>query len=328
MVAEGRPIDVGWLYAEAGARPDDLRQLERRGLIAFDSREVLRDPLAQTPPGPSEPPRLTQDQQRVWTTIQYALDQAQTRAFLLHGVTGSGKTEIYLRAVEAVLDRGQSAIVLVPEIALTPQTTGRFIGRFPGRVGVLHSGLSDGERFDTWRRARAGELTVIVGPRSALFAPLPRPGLIVVDEEHDDSYKESEGAVRYHARSAALAYGRLLSAVCLLGSATPDVVTSWWAHQGDLQLLHLPRRVFSLAPPVSIGGEAGFARAKPVDRGEPVEGELPSVQVVDMRAELRAGNASLFSRSSGRRPGGDPGRRTPGHPVSKSARGGDPRLLP
>ena len=280
LIAEPGPLDVTWLYAEAGARPEDLRRLRDQGLIDFDSHEVVRDPLAASVPLPATPPQLSREQQAAWDAVRAGLS-AEGGSFLLHGVTGSGKTEIYLRAVGHVLGLGGAAIVLVPEIALTPQTTDRFLARFPGRVGVLHSALSPGERFDTWRRARAGELPVMIGARSALFAPLPRIRLIVVDEEHDESYKEHEAAVRFHARSAALAYGRLLGAVCLLGSATPDVVTYHHTRTGAIRRLELPRRLMSRGP-------------GPVTPAAPIG--LPPVHVVDMRLELKAGNTSLFSR--------------------------------
>jgi len=283
LIDERGPLDVTWLYAEAGARPHDLRYLEERGLVAFEAREVMRDPLADTPPAHSRPPELTRDQLAVWEPIRQRLAAGGGEAFLLHGVTGSGKTEIYLRACEHILERGGTAIVLVPEISLTPQTTARFVGRFPGRVGVLHSGLGAGERFDTWRRARRGDLRVIVGARSALFAPVPDPGLIVVDEEHDDSYKEQDGPVRYHAREAALEYARRLGAVCLLGSATPDVVTYHRARRGEVRLLELPLRIF----PEATGRRGSAGRAS---------GAMPPVHIVDMRQELRLGNTSLFSR--------------------------------
>jgi primosomal protein N' (replication factor Y) len=284
LLREGRPLDVMWLYAEAGARSDDLRRLRDQGLIEFDSREQTRDPLAGSSAVPASPPNLTREQRAAWGPIESSL-RSGGGAFLLRGVTGSGKTEIYLRAVAQVLRDDASAIVLVPEIALTPQTTDRFLARFPGRVGVMHSALSPGERFDTWRRARSGELSVIIGARSALFVPLPRLRLIVVDEEHDESYKEREIAVRYHARSAALAYAGLLNGVCLLGSATPDVVTYHRAQAGELRMLDLPRRLMTRLPGASPQPETSALAI-----------EMPPVHVIDMRLELKAGNPSLFSR--------------------------------
>ncbi len=223
---------------------------------------------------------------------------------------------------------GRQAIVLVPEIALTPQTVARFAGRFVGRgmggVGVLHSGLSDGERYDTWRRARAGEIGLVVGPRGALFTPLEHLGLIVVDECHDDSYYQSETQPYYHARQVAVDYARLAGAVCLLGSATPDI-TSMYLAVGDpkpetsgaagsagaspprtYQYLHLPARILAHQQAVSeqlatLEGKQP-ARRRHSPGYQPLEGqvqatELPPVTVVDMREELKAGNRSIFSQA-------------------------------
>ena len=197
--------------------------------------------------------------------------------FLLHGITGSGKTEVYLLAAELAREAGRQSIILVPEIALTPQMVQRIGARFPGRLALLHSRLTPGERYDTWRRARSGLVDVVLGPRSALFAPLPDIGLIVLDEEHDESYKSGTSPF-YHARETALEYARILDAPCVLGSATPDLVTCYRAGRGDFTLLPLTARVSTRSAP----------GAAP---------ELPAVQIVDMRAELRAGNRSMFSRA-------------------------------
>src|SRR5882762_7551123 len=174
------------------------------------------------------------------------------RGFLLHGVTGSGKTEAYLRLTSEALARGLGAIVLVPEIALTAQVVARFVARFGERVALLHSALSAGERYDEWRRVLDGTADVVVGSRSALFAPLQRPGLVIVDEEQEPSYKQ-ESSPRYHAVDAALALGRLVDAVVVLGSATPRVTTYHAAKTGAIRLLGLPERVSDLAmPPTTI----------------------------------------------------------------------------
>src|SRR5690606_28552360 len=142
--------------------------------------------------------------------------------FLLQGITGSGKTEVYLQAIEGALALNRTAIILVPEISLTPQTVGRFLARFDTDIAVLHSGLSAGERFDEWRRAQRGEVRIVVGARSAIFAPLKNLGIVIVDEEHDGSYKQNE-TPRYHARDVAIVRAQLNGAVCLLGSATPSI---------------------------------------------------------------------------------------------------------
>ena len=202
---EGPPW-IGWVYSETAATLDTLRDLEAAGLIAIEAEVIWRDPLAGREFKPAEPPVLTADQERAWASVLKGIDKtAQGSAFLLFGVTGSGKTEIYLRGITEVLRRGRQAVVLVPEIALTPQTVQRFAARFPGKVTVWHSDLSDGERFDVWRRVRGGHpaAQVVVGSRSALFLPFPELGLIVVDEEHESSYKQQR-TPRYHARRVAI----------------------------------------------------------------------------------------------------------------------------
>jgi primosomal protein N' (replication factor Y) len=215
----------------------------------------------------------------------------------LHGVTGSGKTEIYLKAVEEALEQEQSAIVLIPEIALTPQTIRRFAARFIGSVGLIHSDLSPGERYDTWRRIRSGELPIVVGPRSALFAPISKLGVIVVDESHDESYKETERAPRYHARDAALAYAEMLSAICILGSATPDVVTYSQSQTGKIHLLSLPNRILAHRQQIAEQTRRWNLVSKFTTHDHEAEAAaMPPVQIVDMREELKAGNPSIFSR--------------------------------
>ncbi len=283
LQAEGEPVWIGWVYAQTEATLDTLRALEAHGLIRIEEEEVWRDPLAGREFAPAEPPRLTPDQERVWREIEAGIREGRHRAYLLHGVTGSGKTEIYLQALAEVVRQGRQAIVLVPEIALTPQTIRRFAARFPDRVAVWHSQLSLGERYDTWRRVRAGERDVVIGSRSAIFAPLPRLGLIVVDEEHEPSYKQ-ERAPRYHARDVAVERARLAGATVILGTATPDVVSYHRAQRGEYRLLELPQRIM---------GYRGLAAGTGVSLTSP----LPAVHVVDMRQELRAGNRSMFSRA-------------------------------
>lgn len=223
-----------------------------------------------------------------------------SRTILLHGVTGSGKTEIYMRAIDLALERGQQAIVLVPEIALTPQTTRRFAARFPGRVAVMHSGLTDGERYDTWRRARLGLFDIVIGPRSAMFTPLEYIGVVVVDEEHDGSYKQTPPVPPpyYHAREAAIALGRVTGALVILGSATPDVVSYYRAQQGVLRLLELPQRVMGHRQRIEQQmARLGRTAAWEASGEEGMMLGLPPVTVVDLRQELRAGNRSIFSRT-------------------------------
>ncbi|MBI3158691.1 MAG: primosomal protein N' [Chloroflexi bacterium] len=303
LLREPGPVDVAWVYAESGGKLDDLRALSEQGLVMLREQEAWRDPLAGLAYDPAVPPVLTPDQARAWEAIRAALAEARAgqivRPILLHGVTGSGKTELYLRAVEETLQHGRQVIILVPEIALTPQTVRRFLARFPGRVGLVHSGLSEGERYDTWRRARAGGLAVIIGPRSALFTPLPELGLIVVDEEHDASYYQNTLQPYYHARQAAIDYARLAGAVCLLGSATPDAVTYHHARQGRITHLELPARILAHQDTVrAYRKRLGEAAARYQAAGDQATAAgLPPVSVVDMRAELKAGNTGIFSRA-------------------------------
>ncbi len=301
VMAAGQPVPLSDIYQETGANLSDLKQLGKQGLTRIIEVPVLRDPLEDLVIEPSTPPRLTPDQMRVWEPILQAFEAPQPAPFLLQGVTGSGKTEIYLLAVEEAIKHGKQAIILVPEIALTPQTVSRFMSRFPGRVGVLHSELSPGERYDTWRLARAAALDIVVGPRSALFTPFPDPGLIVIDECHDGSYYQGDLPPRYHALPAAVAYARLSGAVCILGSATPDVATRYHSDHGKWTYLSLPERI--LAHKASLQVQLNQARQIPeISRYQAVDEDLqmtslPEVQVVDMREELRDGNRSIFSRS-------------------------------
>jgi primosomal protein N' (replication factor Y) (superfamily II helicase) len=311
LQGQGGAAWIGWVYAETGANLDTLRDLEAAGLVTIAEEMIWRDPLAGYDFALDRPLELTEDQQRAWAAInqriiagaerveaplpaneKLALRQAQGAdgVFLLHGVTGSGKTEIYLRAIAEVLSRGQQAVVLVPEIALTPQTIRRFAARFPGRVTVWHSELAEGERFDVWRRVRTDHpaAQVVVGSRSALFLPFPRLGLIVLDEEHESSYKQ-ERTPRYHARTAAVELGRLTGAPVILGSATPALETYFAARRGEISLLSLPQRIRS-------GEWTDASSALPLLPSATL-GDLPPVSIVDMRQELRAGNRSMFSRA-------------------------------
>ncbi len=277
ILGEGKPLEAEWVYAASGARLDDLKDMAEEGWVDLTYEETTRDPLSGRSFPASPPPVLTGEQEAALQPILAAMQARRAEQFLLFGITGSGKTEVYLRAAQAAVQRGRRAIVLVPEIALTPQMVQRFGARFPGRLGLVHSLLSPGERYDVWRRARAGNLDVVLGPRSALFAPLQNLGLIVLDEEHDASYK-SGSSPYYHARETAWEYARALGAVCLLGSASPDLVTYHWAREGRTTMLRLTRRVTASLP----AGEAP---------------SLPKVEIVDMRRELREGNRSMFSRA-------------------------------
>jgi primosomal protein N' (replication factor Y) len=304
LIAEGKPVWVGAVYAETGAGGAQLRELADAGLIALTQQERIRDPLAGLEAPPDVPPRLTPDQERAWQPVEAAMaGEPAYCVFLLHGVTGSGKTEIYLRALERTLAAGRQAIVLVPEIALTPQTVRRFAARFPGRITTIHSELSAGERYDQWRRIRAGQVDVVIGPRSAIFAPLPRLGLIVVDEEHEPAYK-SEHFPTYHAREVALERARLERCPILLGSATPSLESYYRALQGEYRLLELPNRVMGHRRQIEaqsrvaeLDWECLHVHPLGPDFEDACFMDLPEVEIVDMRDELRAGNRSIFSRT-------------------------------
>lgn len=299
--AGDEPAWVGWLYAEANTDAATVRTLAEAGILSLSDAEVWRDPLAGRRFEPDTPPTLTRDQQRAWTKIEAGLSAWLKRedtvvptpasladappVYLLHGVTGSGKTEIYLRALSKTIAAGRQGIILTPEISLTPQTLRRFAARFPGRVAVVHSKLSEGERYDTWRRARQGEFDVVVGSRSALFTPFPQLGLIVIDEEHDGAYKQAR-TPRYHARETAVQLARITGAVTILGSATPSLESTFQARRGAYHLLDLPQRVRGHRTPGDGSDAVGDDML-----------DLPPVEIVDMREELRAGNRSMFSRS-------------------------------
>jgi primosomal protein N' (replication factor Y) len=267
---------VGWaeVRQDTGCSKATADALVEKGLAKFEEVEVRREPISYKDIVPSPPLTLTSAQKTAFEAIKSSLAGGKTKTFLLHGVTGSGKTEVYLQALAETVKLGKKAIVLVPEIALTPQTIERFAARFPHRVAVLHSKLSLGEQFDEWQRIRKGDFDVVIGSRSAIFAPQPDLGLIVIDEEQEWTYKQQDKSPRYHARDAALKLAGLSGATVVMGSATPDVESFYRAQRGDYRLLQLPERV------------------------TPYDGSaLPRVEVVDLREELKAGNQSLFSRS-------------------------------
>ena len=238
------PAGAAELASLSGRWREHLRELEKRGWVT-----LMRAPAAaamQSPTVAAPGPVLTPDQDDAVATI----DAARNRfaPFVLHGVTGSGKTEVYLRAIGSVVARGEQALVLVPEISLTPQLVSRFAARFAQPLAVLHSGLTDSERLQAWRAARSGEASVVIGTRSAVFAPLARPGLIVVDEEHDPSYKQQDG-FRYSARDLALVRAQRHGVPVVLGSATPSLESLERVRAGKARLLPLPNRAAGARPP-------------------------------------------------------------------------------
>ena len=312
------PVWKSDLYAQVDTNLVKLRKLQDAGMIRIEQKVRFRDPLGGRIYPRTHPPKLTDQQQQVWNEIRASCFEAESpesgnaeprndegfapstirsKGFLLHGATGSGKTEIYLRAIAETLARNRQAIVLVPEIALTPQTVARFAGRFPDRVSVIHSGLNNNQRYDVWRSARDGNIDVIVGARSALFAPLPRLGIIIIDEEHESTYKQDTDewgsfTVFYDARTVATRMAAVSGSALLLGSATPSLDTYHAAQLGKLRLLEMPNRVM---------GHGGMEDIRPNEScapsTAPVYASLPPVEIVDMRQELRAGNRSIFSRS-------------------------------
>ena len=241
------------------------RALARKGVVSLEA-----EPIALRFGPASTPHRLNPAQQGAFDQIRRALDSRRFHAFLLHGVTGSGKTEVYLNAIDAVLVQGRSALLLVPEIALTPAMAGQFLARFPDRVAILHSAFTDVERSDQWRRIRSGAASVVVGTRSGVFAPVRNLGLIVVDEEHDGSYKQEE-TPRYHGRDVAVVRAHDAGACVLLGSATPSLESRYNTQSGKYTLLELPARI--------------------------EERPLPAVELIDMRQEfLETRKQATFSR--------------------------------
>ncbi|AGB40846.1 primosomal protein N'' [Halobacteroides halobius DSM 5150] len=247
-----------------------IRRLFKKGLIDYNKEEVKRIPYQDTNFKKTTPLAPTPEQEVALSEIKAAINSQLDTTFLLKGVTGSGKTEVYLQSISEVLSQGQEAIVLIPEIALTPQTIARFKGRFGKQVAVLHSQLSSGERFDEWRRIKEGKAKIAVGARSAIFAPFSNLGLIVIDEEHETTYKQ-EDHPKYHAREVAVKRAKLNQAVTILGTATPSLESYYRAQKEEYKLLELSKRI--------------------EDR------PLPKVELVDMRQELEAGNKQMLSRS-------------------------------
>ncbi len=249
------PVAVARLTAETGASDAAVKTLARRGLVQVTAEEVRRAPLGSEEFVASKPPVLSAEQEHALEGIRPALrDPAAHKPIVLKGITGSGKTEVYLRAIDEVLRAGKTALVLVPEIALTPQTVERFSSRFTPQgieVAVLHSHLSEGERHDEWHRVRSGQARIVIGARGAVFAPLENPGLIVIDEEHDNSYKQDEGP-RYHARDLAVVRGKMEPCAVLLGSATPSLETFENCRKGKYDLLELSHRHDGCVLPVFV----------------------------------------------------------------------------
>ena len=248
--------------------PATLRSLESQGVIRVEAESYYRNPVKLTARA-EEGKQLSGEQSAIRDQVLSDYDQGKNKTYLIHGITGSGKTEVYLAIIEGMIKRGKQCIVLIPEIALTYQTLLRFYKRFGDRVSVMNSSLSAGEKYDQCERARKGEIDVIIGPRSALFVPFENLGLVVIDEEHEGSYK-SESMPRYHARETARYLADLKGASLVLGSATPSLEAYYLAQKGEYELFRLGSRLTG--------------------------GSLARVYIADLRQELREGNRSIFSR--------------------------------
>jgi len=268
LLAQG-PAPLAVLAKRSGTTAGTVRAMEKKGLVSIGRRTAERTPHGARTVLRTTPLKLMPEQAEALRLAKRAIDTLEPAVLLLHGVTGSGKTEVYLQAIDHVMQKGQGAIVLVPEISLTPQTVERFRSRFGDRIAVLHSHLSDGERHDEWHRIHDGRARIAIGARSAVFAPVAELGLIVVDEEHESSYKQEE-APRYNARDVAVMRGHMQGCAVLLASATPGLESYLNAKRGKYGLAVLPKRVDHR--------------------------QMPVVRVIDMRLEAaKTGRGSVFS---------------------------------
>ncbi|MGV7117475.1 primosomal protein N' [Paenibacillus kyungheensis] len=270
----GGDVPLKEIMTVLGVTASTVKALADKGYIAIIDMEVYRDPYQDRNFTPSTPFTLTDEQQQVYNSIISRINKREQGEYLIHGITGSGKTEVYLQCIQRVIEQDRQAIMLVPEIALTPQMVERFKGRFGDRVAVMHSRLSSGERYDEWRKIREGKSQVAIGARSAIFAPFSNLGLIIMDEEHETSYKQEESP-KYHARDVAIHRAHQHNAVVILGSATPSL-ESYYAARSQANDEFMPTLL-------EIHGRA-------------LGSELPAVEIIDMREELKEGNRSMFSR--------------------------------
>lgn len=261
-------VEQRLILSETGVSQAAIQALVKKGALKVAEFEVYRDPFVNREFQRKSSLILTPEQENAIQPILNSIETEKHDVYLLYGVTGSGKTEIYLQSIQEVLKKGQEAIVLVPEISLTPQMVTRFKERFGDYVAVMHSGLSAGEKYDEWRKIQRKEVKVVVGARSAIFAPFENLGIIIIDEEHETSYKQEENP-RYHARDVAIERAKTYGCPVVLGSATPSLESFARAQKGRYTLLTLPKRMNNQ--------------------------QLPAVEIVDMREELRSGNRSMFS---------------------------------
>jgi primosomal protein N' (replication factor Y) len=256
------------LLIEANTSDASVKALISKGILKEEIKEIYRDPYQDRHFEKTKRLMLNNEQQQAITPLLKTINENVHDVFLMYGVTGSGKTEVYLQSIEEVLNNGKEAIVLVPEISLTPQMVHRFKGRFGSKVAVLHSGLSTGEKYDEWRKIQRKEVQLVVGARSAIFAPFENLGMIIIDEEHESSYKQEENP-RYHARDVAIYRAKLHKCPVVLGSATPTLESFARSKKDVYKLLTLKERVNKRS--------------------------MPHVDIIDMREELRSGNRSMFS---------------------------------
>lgn len=261
-------VDYEYFTNQLKVSASVLKGLVEKGLVTIASKQLYRNPLEGQKVYNDEK-QLNEEQQYIVDTFCQDFDADIRKDYLIHGVTGSGKTEVYMNLIDHVTKKGMQAIVLIPEIALTFQTVNRFYARFGDKVSIMHSKLSAGERYDQFTRAKRGEIQIMIGPRSALFTPFQNLGLIVMDEEHETSY-QSDNPPKYHAREVAIQRGKMLQASVVMGSATPSLEAYYHCEKGDYKLFRLTRRASGAS--------------------------LPTVSVVDLRAELKAKNYSVFSR--------------------------------
>ena len=269
FLKDNEGVTIPEIEAYTGGTRAIVKTLEKNGYVEIIEKKIERDPLASKKIEKTENLKLTLEQQMAFDEISEKMEQQQYERFLIYGVTGSGKTEIYLQLIGKAMKQNKTSIVLVPEISLTPQMIDRFISRFgKDEIAVLHSKLSLGERYDEWNRIKEGKAKIVIGARSAIFAPLNNIGIIIIDEEHDSSYK-SESVPKYDAKEIAKKIAKENNCPLVLGSATPDLTTYYKAQQGEITLLALTKRANN--------------------------SKLPSVDVVDLKMELANGNRSMLS---------------------------------
>lgn len=269
LIGENREFSLREINQRINRASQILNRLEKTGLVKTFYKEKLREPLWGMNVEPAQEFSLTQEQKDVLERLDQGLTEEKYKPFLLYGITGSGKTQVYIEIIKKALEKGKTALVLVPEISLTPQIISRFKYVFGEQVGAFHSSLSPGERFDAWRGIKSGKIKVVVGTRSAIFSPLSNLGIIVVDEEHDSSYKQKEPDPKYNARDLALVRGKMNKALVILGSATPSLESFYNSEKGKYTLLQLTQRVDQIP--------------------------LPEVEISDLREERKKGNYSIFS---------------------------------